>query len=61
MSEYIKGIMEQFIKAAYPAAELDNFIVTRWGTEYTFYPTPKAEIPYTCVIKNGKLTVLTDF
>lgn len=59
--EGIKIIMEQFIKSAYPKAELDHFLSTSWGTEYTFYPTPNSDEPYACIIKNGKLTVLTDF
>lgn len=59
--ENIKAIMEQFIKAAYPEAKLETYLETKWGTEYTFFPTPDADEPYSCVIKNGKLTVLTDF
>ena len=57
----MKEKMEQFIRANYPGAELDTYIETKFGVEYLFYPTEKTTEPYTCVCKNGKLTILTDF
>lgn len=57
----MKEKLEKFILAAYPDAVLDNYMETRWGVEYLFYPNADADEPYTCVVKNGKLTIQTDF
>lgn len=57
----MKEKMERFIKEKYPKAILDDYIESRWGNEYLFYPTPTADEPYTCIVKAGKLTILTEF
>ena len=57
----MKEKMEEFIKKQYPKAVLDRFLDTRWGVEYLFYPTPDADDPYTCIIENGKMTILKEF
>ena len=57
----MKKKLEQFILAGYPDAVLDNYMETRQGIEYLFYPNADADEPYTCIVKNGKLTIQTDF
>lgn len=54
--------MAQYIKDAYPEAELDHYLDTRWGVEYTFYPTAHAGEPYACILNGyGGFTIMTEF
>lgn len=54
--------MAQYIKNAFPNAELDHYLETRYGIEYTFYPTPNADEPYACILNAyGGFTILTEF
>lgn len=58
----MKQRIAQYIMQQYPNAELEYFFNTKWGAEYTFYPTPDADNPYTCVLNSdGTFTILTDF
>ena len=57
----MKEKMKVFILKSYPQAVLDVFIQSDWGTEYQFYPNKDADEPYTCIVKNGALCILTDF
>ena len=57
----MKDKMELFILSHYPNAELDSYIESKFGVKYLFYPNEEAELPYTCTLQNGKLTILTDF
>jgi hypothetical protein len=57
-----RGRMSQYIKNAFPSAELDHYLETRYGTEYTFYPTHNADEPYACILNAyGGFTILTEF
>lgn len=59
--ENMEEAMKDYILSRYPEAVLDNYINSEWGIEYQFYPNKEAEDCYTCIIKNGTLSIMTDF